>query len=107
MNRQWYREWNGRYLLSFGAVRIFRIMQQPLQIQPRPIYRAERPVRDPSTSIPEAPACVACLRPGALTRRTRRPWMSQKSCDLKAIPFADGCHEAFDADRAGLRNGID
>ena len=86
-------------------------INQPLQIQLRPIYRAEKPVRDPKylRFLKRLP-CVACLRTWNVDpAHTGAHGMSQKSCDLKAIPLCRRCHEAFDADPRGFaeRNRLD
>ena len=59
------------------------VSSEATQIQPRPIYKAEKPVRDPlyRRFIKRLP-CVAC--------------------DLKCIPLCRKCHEAFDADPYGF-----
>ena len=93
-------------LTSSGArtYSAFVSINQPLAVQPRPIYRAEKPVRDPQYRrfIKRLP-CVACLQTwGVAPAHTGPHGMAQKACDLKCIPLCRKCHDAFDADPRGF-----
>lgn len=85
-------------------MRILGIVHQASQINPRPIYQAQKPVRDPQYKrfIKRLP-CVACLKTwGVDPAHTGPHGISQKGCDLKCIPLCRRCHAAFDADPQGF-----
>jgi hypothetical protein len=74
------------------------------ELRPRPIYRAQKPVRDPlyRRFIKRSP-CVACLKTwGVDPCHTGPHGTGQKACDLKCIPLCRKCHDAFDADPYGF-----
>lgn len=79
-------------------------MQSPSEIRPRPIYRAEKPVRDPEYRrfIKRLP-CSACLKTWGIDPAHTGPHgIAQKACDLKCIPLCRKCHNAFDSDPRGF-----
>jgi hypothetical protein len=87
------------------------VSSEASQIAPRPIYRAEKPVRDPRYRqfIKRLP-CVACLKTWGIDPAHTGPHgITQKSCDLKCIPLCRRCHDKFDADPRGFaeREGLD
>jgi len=69
------------------------------QVNPGPLYRAVRPVRDPQylRFLKKLP-CVACLKTWNVDPAHTGPHgIGQKACDRKAIPLCRKCHREFDA----------
>ena len=82
-----------------------------LQINPGPIYRAQKPVRDREylRFIKRLP-CVACLRTWGIDPAHTGPHgLGQKACDLKTIPLCRRCHDEFDSGplRFAEKHGLD
>jgi hypothetical protein len=80
------------------------VSSEAFDIKPRPIYKAEKPVRDQRYRqfIKRLP-CVACLRTwGVDPAHTGPHGTGQKACDLKCIPLCRACHNKFDADPRGF-----
>lgn len=73
-------------------------MKISFQVRPQPIYKPERPVRDPlyRRFIKSLP-CAACGQNWNVDPAHTGPHgLSQKACDLKCIPLCRKCHEKFD-----------
>ncbi len=74
-------------------------MHQAFQPAPGPIYRSEKPVRNPLyTRWLKRFACAACSSTRNVDPAHTGPrGLSQKSSDTKCIPLCRQCHDAFDA----------
>lgn len=91
-------------MTQLGALRILGNVHQASELTPRPIYKAEKPIRDPQYKrfIKRLP-CVACLKTwGVDPCHTGSHGLSTKSSDLSCIPLCRKCHDAFDADPRGF-----
>ena len=74
-------------------------MSTIFQVRPGPVYRAEKPVRDPEYRrfIKRLP-CAACGRTWQVDPcHTGAHGMSQKASDLSCIPLCRTCHREYDA----------
>ena len=85
-------------------------MADLFEIRPRPIYRAEKPVRDREYRryVKQHP-CVACRKTWRVDPCHTGPHgIGQKACDLKCIPLCRTCHDLYDADPQGFarENGL-
>lgn len=79
-------------------------MNNPAQIRPGQMYRAEKPVRDPAYRrfIKTLP-CAACLKCSRVDPCHTGPHgIGQKSSDLSCIPLCRRCHQQFDSDPYGF-----
>lgn len=80
------------------------VSSEATQITPRPIYKAEKPIRNEQYKrfIKRLP-CVACLKTWGIDPCHTGPHgLSSKSSDLSCIPLCRRCHDAFDADPRGF-----
>jgi hypothetical protein len=84
---------------------------QSFQVAAGPIYRAEKPIRNPLYTrwIKRFP-CVLCGGTRKVDPMHTGPHgMGQKACDMKVLPGCRKCHDAFDADPRGFagERGLD
>jgi hypothetical protein len=75
-------------------------MFQAFQLASKPIYKAEKPIRNPLYKrFVKGFACAACGSTRLVDPCHTGPHgTSQKACDLKCVPLCRTCHDAFDAD---------
>jgi hypothetical protein len=94
-----------------STLRILKTVDQSSEPQPRPMYRAVKPVRNPEyTRFIKRLPCCNCLRTWNVDpAHTGAHGMGQKACDLKTIPLCRSCHIEFDSDPRGFaeRNKLD
>lgn len=86
-------------------------MNSPEQIRPGPVYRPEKPVRDPlyKRFVKSFP-CIACRRTWSVDPCHTGPHgTGQKSCDRSCIPLCRQCHRKFDSNpyRFGAEFNLD
>lgn len=74
-------------------------MDQVYSVRPNPIYRGQKPVRDPEYRrfVKKLP-CAVCLKTWNVDPcHTGGHGTGQKSCDLSCIPLCRKHHDEFDA----------
>lgn len=79
-------------------------MQQAFQVASTPIYKAEKPVRNPLyTRWVKRFPCVACGGTRDIDpMHTGGHGLGQKASDMKCLPGCRKCHVQFDADPRGF-----
>jgi hypothetical protein len=84
--------------------RILGTVRQLFQIATTPIYKAEKPIRNPAyRRFVKRFACIGCgATRGIDPMHTGSHGLSQKGCDMKVLPGCRKCHDAFDADPRGF-----
>ena len=79
-------------------------MSQAFQVAPQPLYKREKPERNPAylRFVRRFP-CAACNKTWSVESAHTGPHgMSQKSSDKSAIPLCRKCHPKFDQDPRGF-----
>lgn len=86
-------------------------MHQAFQVAPQPLYKREKPERNPAylRFVKRFP-CAGCGRTWTVDPCHTGPHgIGQKSSDKSAIPLCRNCHDRFDEDPRGFaeKHGLD